>query len=183
MRNWAISNTCHDPADARVFPAQLLSTKEVLRMTNSNGATPALKSRAASQRMEPLIDDRLRLSGITRSQMRHVPVDLSALAHHVVCELQKINPDRCVGFVVEPRSNDSTPQASFPARATAWPSLNALSVGTAAASRPRAPSLAAASSSPSQGLKALRENSGLMVEDSPCMIKVTRWKRLLQAGA
>jgi len=39
--SWGISNTCHDPAGAWAFLAQLLSAKEIVRMTNINNAIPA----------------------------------------------------------------------------------------------------------------------------------------------
>lgn len=64
--------------------------------------------RAASQRMGHLIDDMLQLSRLTRSEVHHVPVNLSALARHVVDELQKTAPERSVKFVCEP---DLTAQA------------------------------------------------------------------------
>jgi len=43
----------------------------------------------------------LELSRLTRSQLRHEEVDLSALANRVVAELQEQNPDRDVEFVVQ----------------------------------------------------------------------------------
>lgn len=39
--NWGISSTCHAPAGAWSFLAYLLSPKEIVRMTNANGAIPA----------------------------------------------------------------------------------------------------------------------------------------------
>ena len=41
---WGISSTCHDPAGTWSFLAYLLSTKEIVRMTNVNGAIPARRS-------------------------------------------------------------------------------------------------------------------------------------------
>jgi len=58
--------------------------------------------RAASQRMAQLIDDILQLSRITRTPLRLLPVDLSALAAAVADDLRKIEPDRAVEFVIEP---------------------------------------------------------------------------------
>lgn len=58
--------------------------------------------RAASQRMGQLIDDILQLSRLTRSEMRRVPVDLSALARTVADELQTGEPERRVEFVIHP---------------------------------------------------------------------------------
>jgi len=56
--------------------------------------------RAASQRMGRLIDDLLKLSRLTRCQVRHEPVDLSAFARSIAAELQQQEPDRPVRFVI-----------------------------------------------------------------------------------
>ncbi len=58
--------------------------------------------RAASQRMGHLIDDMLTLSRVTRAEMRHRTVDLSALAADVFAELQKSEPERKVDWHIEP---------------------------------------------------------------------------------
>jgi PAS domain S-box-containing protein len=58
--------------------------------------------RAASQRMALLIDDILQLSRITRTPLRLLPVDLSALAASVAGDLKRVEPDRRVEFVIEP---------------------------------------------------------------------------------
>ncbi len=58
--------------------------------------------RAASQRMAQLIDDILRLSRITRAQLRIARVDLSALARSVAEDLKQVEPGRRVEFVIEP---------------------------------------------------------------------------------
>jgi light-regulated signal transduction histidine kinase (bacteriophytochrome) len=53
-------------------------------------------------RMGQLIDDLLRLSRVTRSEIRLTTVDLSALAHSVLAELARSQPERQVEYVVEP---------------------------------------------------------------------------------
>ena len=58
--------------------------------------------RAASRRMAQLIDDLLKLSRLTRREMRREPVDLSALAQTIATELQNTEPERRVEFVIEP---------------------------------------------------------------------------------
>jgi len=45
--SWGITSTCHDPAGAWAFLAHLLSSREILRMTNVNGAMPARRSAIA----------------------------------------------------------------------------------------------------------------------------------------
>lgn len=58
--------------------------------------------RAASQRMGQLIDDLLKLSQVTRNEMRPGPVDLSALATTVADALREAHPDQRIEFVIEP---------------------------------------------------------------------------------
>jgi PAS domain S-box-containing protein len=56
--------------------------------------------RSAARRMGELIDDLLDLSRVTRREMRHELVDLSALARAVMAELQKSDPARPVKVVI-----------------------------------------------------------------------------------
>ncbi len=58
--------------------------------------------RAASQRMERLIDDMLRLARMTRSEIRRTTVDLSALAQSIAGELRQTQPQRQVEFIIAP---------------------------------------------------------------------------------
>ena len=53
-------------------------------------------------RMGMLIDDLLRLSRVSRSEMRYGPVDLSALVQEQMGELQALDPERQVTWVVVP---------------------------------------------------------------------------------
>jgi light-regulated signal transduction histidine kinase (bacteriophytochrome) len=56
--------------------------------------------RTASQHMAQLIDDLLKLSRLTRAEMRYERVDLSALAQMVAAELKKMTPERAVNFII-----------------------------------------------------------------------------------
>ncbi|TAK36976.1 MAG: HAMP domain-containing protein [Chloroflexota bacterium] len=58
---------------------------------------------AASKRMERLIDDLLKLSRITRAELRREEVDLSAMAQEITAELRDRQPEREVQLVVTPR--------------------------------------------------------------------------------
>jgi PAS domain S-box-containing protein len=58
--------------------------------------------RAATQRMGDLIDDLLNLSRVTRREMRHEPIDLTALARLVVAQLQRAEPEREVEVTIQP---------------------------------------------------------------------------------
>ena len=55
---------------------------------------------ASGQRMGLLIDDLLKLSQMTRDEMRRETVDLSALVREIALELQESQPDRRVEFVI-----------------------------------------------------------------------------------
>jgi PAS domain S-box-containing protein len=56
----------------------------------------------SSQRMSRLIDDLLKLSRVGRSELHWQPVNLSRLAEGIAAELAKADPERAVGFVIEP---------------------------------------------------------------------------------
>jgi PAS domain S-box-containing protein len=56
---------------------------------------------AAAKRLEQLICDLLNLSRVTRAEMRHETVDLSALAEAVAAELRQREPQRRVEFVID----------------------------------------------------------------------------------
>jgi signal transduction histidine kinase len=56
--------------------------------------------RSAARRMAELIEDLLRLSRVTRAEMRHEWVDLSDLARSVLEELRKTQPERRAEFII-----------------------------------------------------------------------------------
>jgi len=58
---------------------------------------------SASLRMGQLIDDMLRLSRITRSELYRTTVDLSALAQGIADEFQASNLERQVEFIIPPQ--------------------------------------------------------------------------------
>ncbi len=72
------------------------------RVLDSRGEHYLRRVRAGSQRMGQLIDDLLRLSRLSRVEMRTEWVDLSALAGEVVAELGRREPGRRVAAVIEP---------------------------------------------------------------------------------
>lgn len=57
--------------------------------------------RGAAQRMGQLIDDLLKLSRITRSELNERQVDLSAMAHEITDALMEFEPERHVEFVIK----------------------------------------------------------------------------------
>ena len=58
--------------------------------------------RAAAQRMAALIDDMLKLSRITRSELKREDIDLSAVANEIIDELRRQEPDRTVQCSIQP---------------------------------------------------------------------------------
>jgi light-regulated signal transduction histidine kinase (bacteriophytochrome) len=58
--------------------------------------------RAATQRMGRLIDDLLTLARVTRTDINLEPIELSRFASRICNDLQQIQPDRLVEFVIQP---------------------------------------------------------------------------------
>ncbi|MES2369951.1 MAG: PAS domain S-box protein [Pseudomonadota bacterium] len=58
--------------------------------------------RRAAQRMGTLIDDLLKLSRVTRTELKREQVDLSVLANEIAADLCKQTPDRTVQFTIAP---------------------------------------------------------------------------------
>lgn len=69
---------------------------------NDQGKDYLNRVRAATQRMGHLIDDMLTLSRVSRKEMRHETVDLSALADEVLAELRKNAPERKIDCYIQP---------------------------------------------------------------------------------
>jgi PAS domain S-box-containing protein len=67
---------------------------------DKNGMHYLQRIRSGAERMGELIDDLLNLSRLSRSELRPVAVDLTALARVVLEELQKNEPDRRLEVVV-----------------------------------------------------------------------------------
>jgi PAS domain S-box-containing protein len=63
---------------------------------DANGQDYLNRIRSNCQRMARLIDDLLHLSRLTRAQIRHQPVDLTALAQAIIAELRQAEPERVV---------------------------------------------------------------------------------------
>jgi signal transduction histidine kinase len=69
---------------------------------DADGQDALQRIRMASQRMGRLIDDMLRLSQVTRSEIRLEPIDLSALCNGIVATLGEAHPQRSVQWQIDP---------------------------------------------------------------------------------
>lgn len=58
--------------------------------------------REAARRMSTLTDDLLKLSRLTRSEIRRLPIDLSLLARQICADFQAANPERQVEIIIQP---------------------------------------------------------------------------------
>ncbi|MEI8173868.1 MAG: PAS domain S-box protein [Deltaproteobacteria bacterium] len=58
--------------------------------------------RTETQLMGRLIDDLLKLSRVTRAELRLMPIDLTAMAHSIANRLQEERPDRRIEFIIQP---------------------------------------------------------------------------------
>ena len=67
---------------------------------DEEGKNNLQRVRASSQHMAQLIDDLLKLSRVTRSEMRREPVDLTAMAHALAADLQSTAPERQITFII-----------------------------------------------------------------------------------
>ncbi|MGE5299598.1 MAG: sensor histidine kinase, partial [Acidobacteriota bacterium] len=68
---------------------------------DANGRDYLERVRAATQRMGLLIDDILKLSRVTRAEMKREPVDLSGIARDILRRLAEAYPERSVTVKVQ----------------------------------------------------------------------------------
>lgn len=70
---------------------------------DTHGKDYLQRIRSSTQRMGHLIDDLLNLSRVSRSEMRHTRINISALAREIITELKKSQPERHVEVIVRNR--------------------------------------------------------------------------------
>lgn len=58
--------------------------------------------RTETQQMGRLIDDMLKLSRVTRAELKLTSIDLTAMAHSIIKRLQAERPDRRIEFLIQP---------------------------------------------------------------------------------
>lgn len=69
---------------------------------DEEGAAHIHRLRSEARRMSQLIEDLLRLSRATQTEIQRVPTDLSALAEEVVAELRRSDPTRQIETTIKP---------------------------------------------------------------------------------
>jgi PAS domain S-box-containing protein len=74
--------------------------EDYLDRLDEKGQDYLKRLRVASQKMGELIDGLLKLSRLTRSEMRHEKVDLSTLANEIAARIQETNPHSRAKFVI-----------------------------------------------------------------------------------
>jgi len=71
-------------------------------LLDDQGRSYLNRVRSATQRMAQLIDDLLKLSRLTRGELKLAEVDLSGIARGVSAELKKTQPERLASFSIAP---------------------------------------------------------------------------------
>ena len=95
--SYSVSHDLRAPLRAVDGFSQALMEDEGKRISE-DGHEHLRRLRAAANRMGQLIDDLLRLSRLTRAELRREPVDLSVLAREVADGLRKGEPERDTTF-------------------------------------------------------------------------------------
>jgi light-regulated signal transduction histidine kinase (bacteriophytochrome) len=81
------------------FSRELLQS---IGQLNEQGQSDLKRIRAATLRMSQLIDDLLKLSQVTRGDMKREPVDLSGMVERILDDLKATQPDRKIELRVTP---------------------------------------------------------------------------------
>jgi signal transduction histidine kinase len=76
--------------------------EEYADQLDAQGKDYLQRVRESAQRMAALVDDLLRLSRVTRAEMRHERVNLSDLARDIASELRETQPERRAEFIIAP---------------------------------------------------------------------------------
>jgi signal transduction histidine kinase len=98
---YSVSHDLKAPLRAIGGFAELLASRQRAGLDERSGHF--LDSvRAEAARMNRLIEDLLRLSRLSRAELRLGPVDVSALAAEIVARLRRDAPERRVELVIEP---------------------------------------------------------------------------------
>lgn len=99
--SYSVSHDLRAPLRAIDGFSRILLTDYADRL-DETGRDRLGRIRRAAQHMGTLIDDLLKLSRVTRTELKREEVDLSALAEEIGTELRKQAPERVVEFAIAP---------------------------------------------------------------------------------
>lgn len=100
--NYSVSHDLRAPLRA-IDGFSLALLEDYNERLDEQGRDYLQRVRAATQRMGHLIDAMLRLSRLSRSEMRIGTVDLSVIAREITNELSKDQPERKAEFIIQDR--------------------------------------------------------------------------------
>jgi PAS domain S-box-containing protein len=99
--SYSVSHDLRAPLRSIDGFSRILQEDQAERL-DDEGRESLSKIRASTQHMGRLIDDMMKLSRVTLTELRRSPVDLSALARVVAEGLRTAEPQRSVELVIEP---------------------------------------------------------------------------------
>jgi light-regulated signal transduction histidine kinase (bacteriophytochrome) len=99
---YSVSHDLRAPLRAIAGFSRLLETEYAAHL-DERGQDYFGRIRGGATRMGTLIDDLLNLSRVSRQEMQHSLVDLTALARDVAEDFQRIEPERRVEWVIAPQ--------------------------------------------------------------------------------
>jgi PAS domain S-box-containing protein len=99
--SYSVSHDLRAPLRSIDGFSRILQEDQAERL-DDEGRESLSKIRVSTQHMGRLIDDMMKLSRVTLTELRRSPVDLSALASVVGEELRTAEPQRSVEWVIEP---------------------------------------------------------------------------------
>ncbi len=99
---YSVSHDLKAPLRAIDGFSRTLLKEHAGRLTSGRGRDYLGRVRRAARRLEHLTDDLLRLSQISRSELKQADIDLSGLAKSILQELHTAHPDRDVHWTVVP---------------------------------------------------------------------------------
>jgi PAS domain S-box-containing protein len=99
--SYSVSHDLRAPLRAIDGFSQVIDEDQAARLDDA-GRDALRRVRAAAQRMGTLIDELLNLSRLSRMEMVHEPVDLSAMATAILTDLGDVSGSRCPEVHVQP---------------------------------------------------------------------------------
>ena len=102
--SYSVSHDLRAPLRA-IHGFSSLLREQYARQIDEQGRDMLRRVSAGTEKMGQLIDDLLKLSRVSRQEMKVEPVDLSEMAWEVIGELQSEAPERRVDWVIAPQAS------------------------------------------------------------------------------